>query len=235
MPQYPACCGRQNDLVLKRKVKDKLPITFRGFRIWIHGVDKLNDDDAFKIRLRVIPELEDPELKAFRWLDGPLHVDDESNFYNDDVIAELRSYFSIIDSNLNDTDISWSDLDTPKQELVRSHYFQYLLRKRHTRRILLDTNNVMLTLEVDNTKTLEPYKDAHRIIDVLSAIEDLSQKSIDNERRQLRIDYDMLGDPEIEKVTVVAAPTDLADIAALDGITPDHHEEETNPDQPDNT
>lgn len=115
----------------------------------------------------------------------------------------------------------WEQLDDATQQLIRDRLAEYILRKRHTRQLVLDTNNVLLSLMVDNNSIIEPFKQLHRYIDVLSALSDMESKRLENRRREARIDAGRLGDPEVEKVTVVAPADRLGDFAALDAITPD--------------
>ena len=61
----------------------------------------------------------------------------------------------------------------------------------------------MLSLLVDHSQSLEPFKAAHRFVDVLSASADTESKRIENARRQARLDADELGDPDVDRVTVV--------------------------------
>ena len=61
----------------------------------------------------------------------------------------------------------------------------------------------------------------HRLADALGAFEETTQKRLESERKRKRIELDKLGDPDIEKVTVVAGAGEFTELAALDGITPD--------------
>lgn len=207
---------------------DGAPMVFSDVKVWIDGVSDLADGDQFHIEVHPLPILEDPELKTIRWIDGPLPPDLEPQFYTAETILEMRSFFADINSafqNLGNP--SWDDLEDEQKNLLRNKYYDYILRKSHTRRILLDTNNVLLTREIDDATTLEPFKGVHRVLDVLSVIEDLMRKMIENSRRQKRVDADLLGDPDVEKLTVVAAAENLTDLASLDGLSPDGENETT--------
>ena len=86
---------------------------------------------------------------------------------------------------------------------------------------MLDTNNLLLTREVDSATTLEPFKGLHRVIDVLKANEEFNKVTLENERKRARLDANKLGDPDVEKMTVVASVPGAASLAALDGLVPD--------------
>lgn len=204
------------------------PLQFHALRISIGPLSALTSGDSFDVTVAVIPQLEDPELKALRWTEPPLGETEEAAFFSPEVLAECSEYFSDVHRALTTTDSGasrWEELSGSTRDLLRSRYHAYLLRKRHTRKLAVDTNNLMLTREVDRTSTLEPFKGLHRLADVLGAFEEASHKRLESDRRQARIDAGQLGDPEIEKVTVVAGTGEFSDLAALDGLTPDPEEE----------
>ena len=56
--------------------------------------------------------------------------------------------------------------------------------------------------------------------------EKLKQLRLENERKKARLDADKLGDPDVEKVTVVASVPGAAVLAALDGLEGDPSSED---------
>ena len=200
--------------------RDGVPLQFAALRIWVSTIQALSDGDRFEALARPGQFLEDPELKALRWSVPPLASDRRADFFTPSVIAEMREYFSDVYLALSgeSLDLTWEQCSAAQQALMVSRYYDYLLRKRHTRRIVLDTNNLLLTREVDSRTTLEPFKGLHRVIDVLRAGEDMRAVALENERKRLRLDAAKLGDPDVDKVTVVAAGAAAADLAALDGL-----------------
>lgn len=204
-------------------VKDESPVVFLGIRLWISGLDNFVDGDTFEIVVTTQQALEDPELKALQWSLPPLADNEKASFFSASVISEMSEYFTDVyiafeSSNLG---ISWNTCSAEQKEILENRYFDYILRKRHTRRIMLDTNNLLLTREVDEATTLEPFKGLHRVIDVLKALQELTQITLENERKKARIDAAKLGDPDVEKLTVVASVPGAANLAALDGLEED--------------
>lgn len=111
----------------------------------------------------------------------------------------------------DDSNPSWAMLaeNESVRQLVRNRLPEYLLRKRYTRRLLIDTNNLLLRRAVDPSSTLEPFKAFHRYIDVLSAFHEMESKRLETRRRRARLDAKQLGDPDVERVTVVTGDTKL--------------------------
>ena len=96
--------------------------------------------------------------------------------------------------------------------LFRRYYPEYLFRKEQARRFLMDTNNLVVDIMPGEGSALEPFKLAHREVDVFKANEERERLILENARRRKLIEEDKLGDPDIERVTVVAGDNDLRDI-----------------------
>ena len=204
-------------------IKDESSIVFLSIRLWISGITAFVDSDTFEIVVTTQQCLEDPELKALRWSIPPLADDKKATFFSPTVISAMREYFTDIYLAFEGSDyaISWEKSSVDQRSVLENRYYDYILRNRHTRRIMIDTNNLLLKREVDGATTLEPFKGLHRVIDVLKAYEELKKISLENERKRARLDTDQLGDPDIEKVTVVASVPSAANLAALDGLEGD--------------
>jgi hypothetical protein len=84
-----------------------------------------------------------------------------------------------------------------------SEWGEYLYRKNNTRLFLVDSNNLYMNLRVSDGAALEPFKRAHRYIDVLKEFENYVGLSYKNERRSKLIDDPQTFDPDIEKVVLV--------------------------------
>ncbi len=192
-------------------------------RLWISGLAAFKNGDTFEIVVTTQQTLEDPELKAIRWSIPPLADNDKPDFFSPTVISEMREYFTDVFLAFDGSgpDMTWAKSSAAQQDILVNRYFDYILRKRHTRRIMLDTNNLLLTREVDSATSLEPFKGLHRLIDVLKANEEFNKITLENERKRARLDAKKLGDPDIEKLTVVASVPGAASLAALDGLVPD--------------
>jgi hypothetical protein len=213
--------------VADKSLDENNTLAFHSIMLKIESPSELSTGDNITIELRMQPYLEDPEVKAIRWSEFKQGSIDESHFTLD-VVQEMRDFFEVVRLALiNEAfDVAFDSLSTEHKALLREYYYDHLVRRRYTRRILVDTNNVLLTREVDTTSTLEPYKEMHRLLDVLKTGEALSEQRLENERRKLRIEANLLGDPSIDKLTVVAGTKSMTDLAPLDGL----EEDPVNPD-----
>jgi hypothetical protein len=112
---------------------------------------------------------------------------------------------------------------TPKGELNRpistEEWGEYLYRKNNTRRFIVDSNNVYLNIRASGGAALEPFKRAHRYLDVLKANEELKAAMLKNHRRQTHLDQAGEYDPDIQKVVIVGDGTTAtaATTAAISG------------------
>jgi hypothetical protein len=96
------------------------------------------------------------------------------------------------------------------KDLFRKYYAEYLFRKDRSRRFLLETNNLVVDIQVGEGSVMEEFKKAHREIDVEKAIAERDQLRLENRRRTELLNAGNLADPDIDKVTIVAG-TDLDD------------------------
>ncbi len=180
-------------------------------------------------------ELRDPELIQII-AENPLpETPDEPTVYSVEMLAEMAEFFPQITRKLKwDEETNepkpWDAQNSPLRELVRNHYHEYLLHKKYTQTILVDTNNLMVDLELGATSALEEFKRLHRYVDVMKAhlekekleVEkaklevEIAKLQLENERRQKLIEVGKLGDPDIEKVTVIGKETELQDIVNVE-------------------
>ena len=167
----------------------------------------LRDGDRFVIRVRLLPQLEDPDLKALRWRAPTLDADGEAAFFTASVIREMVEFFPDV-ATVVGADESWAEIDSAGRAALRVHAHRYRLRSAHTRRLLLDTNNVLLTRIVDDASTLEPFKGLHRYLDVLKSVEELRGARLENDRRSSRLEAQRLGDPDTERTVVIREDSD---------------------------
>jgi hypothetical protein len=100
-------------------------------------------------------------------------------------------------------------LSTP---FTREQYVDYLMRRAATRRFLVDSNNLYLSLHRGAGTALEPFKRAHRYIDVLKAAEERRELALRNARRESLKDDATAFDPDIAKVIVVPDGFTAADV-----------------------
>jgi exonuclease V gamma subunit len=103
----------------------------------------------------------------------------------------------------------------------KSHYAEYLFRKEMSRRFLVDSDNLLIDIEPGTGSALEPFKLAHRSVDVSRAMAERDRLLLENERRRALLAEQRLGDPDIERVTMIngnAATSVIVD--GGDGGTP---------------
>lgn len=106
-------------------------------------------------------------------------------------------------------------------QITRAEWGEYLYRKGNTRRFLLDSNNLYLNLRVSGGAALEPFKRAHRYLDVLKTAEQVSGERLKNDRRTALLNSDQAFDPDIQKVVVVSGgASPAAVVAGLDSESP---------------
>jgi len=90
-----------------------------------------------------------------------------------------------------------------KYKITTDEWGEYLYRKNGTRRFLVDSNNLYLNIRASSGAALEPFKRAHRYIDVLKEYENLIALRMKNERRETHMQQTDVYDPDIEKVIIV--------------------------------
>ncbi len=83
--------------------------------------------------------------------------------------------------------------------------------------MLVDTNNLLLDLEVGETPALEQYKRLSRLIDVLKLLEEYVTQHFENRRRSLRLGSTNYADPEVDNLSVFAASNEIRDL--IRGLT----------------
>ena len=102
-----------------------------------------------------------------------------------------------------------------KRPISHEEWGEYLYRKNNTRRFLVDSNNVYLNIRASSGAALEPFKRAHRYLDVLRAAEELRAERLKNIRRANLADSERAFDPDIQKVVIVENGSDNAGISAV--------------------
>jgi hypothetical protein len=184
-------------------------LDFEGIRVWLAG--QPTDNEVVMVRISMLDELEDPELRLWR-MTRPLPAPTaEAGFFSDIVLSEMVMYVPELRGVLGDNGPPglWSKLDDASRKVIRRYYHRFLLARGNTIRFALDTNNLVLDLETGDKPALEEFKRLHRYVDVLKEVEEQRRRAVENQRRQLRLDNADLGDPEVERVTVVGSATEL--------------------------
>lgn len=126
------------------------------------------------------PILMDPTLKRLTIENIGKTPSEEEKVEMIDLIYELRIlYNEILGSNEEEIDNFFNNND-----LFKKFYPEYLFKKERTRRFLLDTNNLIIDIEPGKGTALEPFKLAHRGLDVLKALEEKKSIELENQRRE---------------------------------------------------
>jgi hypothetical protein len=207
-----------------------------GFTLDVTGVPQ--NGDAFTI-IATHPRLCDPELKVLR--ERYPVIDDEDyrrGLFDDELIAEmlelmpgLRQKLIALRTSTDDGDeeappFTWNDLEDKQRDYLISVYHEFRLRREHTRRFVVDTNSLILNLYSGSGSTLEPFKRAHRFLDVVKAATEV-------ERRKALLAHEQYGDPDIERVVLVSDKAGLSGLVA--GVESKEEEPATaEPGRPDN-
>ncbi len=167
--------------------------------------------------------LEDPELKQLKH-EIPLPSSaEEDNIFDQNVLLEMLTYFPDLENYItweNEEKClpsNWeSQVDNRFKKFVRKNYHKYLLYKKYTRNLLVDTKNLVMDLHLGQTSALEEFKQLHRYIDVMKAKFENEKIQIeiqkleeDINRRKRLLELDKLGDPDIEKIMVIGKEEDI--------------------------
>jgi hypothetical protein len=94
----------------------------------------------------------------------------------------------------------------------------FLMRKNGTRRFLVDSNNLYVSIVVGEGQALEAFKRGHRYIDLLKAAEQLEAERLRNERRETHLETAGEFDPDIAKVVIVSDSASVAANATAGGV-----------------
>lgn len=101
-------------------------------------------------------------------------------------------------------------------------YGEYLYRRHGTRQFLVDSNNLYLGIRTSEGAAMEPFKRAHRYLDVLRAKEEVDGAQLKNRRREAHLNQAGEYDPDVQKVVIVGdgsfAATSAAVHAGLPGV-----------------
>lgn len=124
------------------------------------------------------------------------------------LVAEILSYLpelgeSLVDPQGNPRRTAQGALLTP---ITLDQLARFLHRRNGTRRFLVDSNNLYVSIHRGDGTALEPFKQAHRYLDVRQAQADLDATHLKNQRRAHHLETEGAYDPDIEKVVIVSDP-----------------------------
>lgn len=187
-------------------------LDFLGLRLWLDGNPA--DQATLTINIRMTGELEDPHFRLVQML-HPLPASDvEEQVFTDDLLREMVTVLPEL-AAFGDQSLNWTTLPELQKTKFREHYHQFLMLLESGRLVTLDTANVVLDLEISRSPALEQFKRLHRYIDVLKEYQELRRRSLDNTRREELMKKGVLGDPDIDRITLVGARDDIKDVVAL--------------------
>ena len=150
------------------------------------------------------PILMDP---LFRRLTNEVNADENIELTNSvktemvEIVPELRVAYAEF---LQEGEAALEEFFN-NDDLFLEYYAEYLFRKERSRKFLLDTHNVILDIEPGTGTALEPFKLAHRGVDVLKALVDKKSAELDNKRKEALLKQGKLHSkywPGVEKVVV---------------------------------
>ncbi len=150
-------------------------------------------------------ELYDPALDAFAE-EARKKSPQDLRRIKDHEVEDLAGWFpnlaeELIANGRVRRDAATGDLS---HQLTTEDWQRYLHRKNSTRRFLVDSNNLYLSIRTDTEgAALEPFKRAHRYLDVMKALEDLEGVRLKNQRRGQHLQQPGEYDPDIDKVIIV--------------------------------
>lgn len=176
--------------------KDKMP------RKRLVEIAELDRPLGFKGNFVIFPLRESSLITDFMtvgFLDGYYGVRDpglDASFSAGDLLEYARSV--------------WNDPQIPLTNEEREHLANLIVAAGHRNpgyeaEVVLPTGKVWMEALKGGQALLEPFKLAHRGLDVLKVEEEVRRDRIDNLRRVQRIGQTdpLLGDPDIEKTTIV--------------------------------
>ncbi|WP_378173959.1 hypothetical protein [Aquimarina sp. SS2-1] len=148
--------------------------------------------------------LRDPALDSF--IQEAENLDPESlKLLTDETVLDFISFLPRLDKQLILEGEIIRNVDGKlSYEISTEEWGTYLFKKNATRRFLVDSNNLYVSLLLGSGVALEPFKRAHRFIDVLKADEERKAEVLKNDRRELLKNTPNNFDPDISKVVVAA-------------------------------
>ncbi|GAA3383334.1 hypothetical protein [Cryptosporangium minutisporangium] len=184
-----------------------------GVRLWIDGVPA--DDARLNVVVRASTELEDPHIRLTRATKPLPAATDEPATFTEPALRQMQQVVPELARTLRDA-IDWGALTEVQRQAVRAAYHEWIVLRESGRLVPLETDNVVLSLASGATPLLEPFKRLHRYIDVLREREVVRRNELDNERRRLLLDAGRLGDPDVDRVSIVSADPSFANLVDTD-------------------
>ena len=175
------------------------------------GADPGNITVSFDLYVEATDRAVDPEERA-----GPNSFPlplaaDEAAFWTPELLLDMTEIVAPLgDLIRTGAPIDWAALTADEKHAVRQAYYSYLVRRRHSRSVVLEGANLVLDLDIGRTAALEDFKRLHRAVDVLKEVETVAQRQVENSRRERRLQLDDLEDPDIEQMNLTRIQLDAA-------------------------
>jgi hypothetical protein len=182
----------------------------RGVRLWVDGTPA--DHDEIAVTVHGTGELADPHLRLVQLLNPLPPNATEADTFTDDLLAQM---VRVLPELATGTAPSWAALTAAQKATLRAAYHRFLMLRESGRLVPLDTANLVVDLEVGQSAALEPFKRLHRYVDVLKEYEEYLRRHLESSRRDALLKINRLGDPDVERVTLVGAPDAFKDLVAV--------------------
>ncbi|WP_129803481.1 hypothetical protein [Streptomyces sp. F001] len=190
-----------------------------GVRIWLDGEPA--DYDELAIRVAATSELEDPHVRFTRATMPLPPIAQEAQFFPPHTLKQMAALLPEVATAL-DGATDWAELTAEQRDVVRAAYHEWIVLRDSGRLVTLETANVVLDLAAGNAPLLEPFKRLHRYIDVVRERENARRIRLENDRRQALLAAGRLGDPDIDRVSLVSADPAFADLVDTGGDPADN-------------
>ncbi|MGE4133313.1 MAG: hypothetical protein AB7F86_16845 [Bdellovibrionales bacterium] len=128
----------------------------------------------------------------------PAEIDRATRELMVDMVPKLRAKFTSMTMESREAFLEGS------VDAFKPFYADFRYRYANARRMVVDTNNLVVDIEKGSGTVLEQFKVLHRALDVKKAAAESANAALDYKRRQLLIDAGRYGDPDIEKVIAVS-------------------------------
>lgn len=131
---------------------------------------------------------------------------------NDDIAREMSNQVPALRMMAAEKEVPY----IADKSVLKKYYAEYQFLKKQSRLCVIDTNSLMIDLLPGDGSTLEPFKQAHRGMDVLKVREETRRIERENERRHELIKEKIYGDPDVEKVVEIRSDKTVGAVIAMD-------------------
>lgn len=171
--------------------------------LYVQFSAKPGKDFAVELSIRATDAAQDPEVRVAPLEHSLPAANEEAAFWTAPLLESMVQHLADLTTLWAEGDArTWDNLSKAAKQGVRNRYYEFLVRRRHTRQVVVDGENLVLDLDVGSTVALEEFKRLHRAVDVLKELENWSRLEAENERRRRRLDSGELSDPDIEQMNL---------------------------------